>query len=353
MTTAQKTCIKILFFLFLLVPSGRIFALSVSPSKLEISGDAGTQIKADMILLNDKDENQTFYSSYANFEAQGESGTPSFVRPHEDLAVWMRVPDTLTLAPFETKTIPLVITIPKDADPGGHFATVFWSTQPVADSEHAQLSISGSLGILVLLRVNGDVTEGGTILSFGTKDSIKKYDALPVNFVYRFNNTGDDRVKPAGTIVIKNILGMTAATLDGNLNQGNVLPHSIRKFESIWAKNNTDPAVVETVSGFFDKVSYEWHNFAFGRYTANLSLVYSTKNLSDSASTTFFVFPWQLLIVIVVILLLLYIVLRKMLRAYNRMLIAQVRMKIEEEIEEKHDHEEEKPVQTHRPRPRV
>ncbi len=332
----KKNSIKILIaFVFLTIPFLGAKALTVAPARLEISGNPGTQLRVDMILMNDKDENQVFYSSYANFEAQGETGTPSFIDPKDDLGTWMKVPETVSLVPFETKTIPVIVTIPTSADPGGHFAAVFWSTVPPGGTQPGQVAIGAKLGILVLLRVNGEITEDGSILSFNTKDNVKKFSALPVNFIYRFNNAGDDRAKPTGTLTIRNILGMKSKVLDGNPSQGNILPHSTRRFDLAWSKKDTASEQIETPVSFWDNVNYQWHNFAFGRYTATLSLVYTSKNIADTAGTSFYVFPWQLLIVIILVLVIGYFILRKLLRSYNKMLIAQVREKIEEEVEEK------------------
>lgn len=355
----KNPVIWFLAFVLLFTPLISAHALTVSPARLEIDGNPGSQLKIDMVLMNDKDENQVFYSSYANFEAQGESGTPNFVDPKEGLGTWMKVPESVTLSPFETKTVPVVISIPNTADAGGHFASVFWSTVPSQGSQPGQVAIGAKLGVLVLLRVNGDITENGSIVDFTTKDGIKKFSALPVTFTYRFNNAGDDRVKPVGTLTIKNILGMKRTVIDGNPSQGNVLPKSTRKFELAWNKKNAVNEVYVAPVGFWDNVSYQWKHFAFGRYTANLSLVYTSKNIADSATTTFYVFPWQLLIVIIIAAIIAYLLLKRIMRSYNRMLIAQVREKIEEEVEErleaKQEQEEEekvirKPKSHHRPR---
>lgn len=332
----------LLALVFLLSPFAGAKALTVSPARLEINGNPGTQLKIDMVLMNDKDENQIFYSSYANFEAQGESGTPSFVEPKDDLGTWMKVPETVTLSPFETKTVPVVISIPNSADAGGHFAAVFWSTIPPQGSQPGQVAIGAKLGILVLLRVNGDISEQGSIIDFSTKDGVKKFNALPVGFVYRFNNDGDDRVKPVGTLTVTNMLGMKTKVLDGNPSQGNVLPHSTRKFELSWVKQNTSNETTVLPIGFWDTVNYQWNNFALGRYKATLALQYSSKNLTDSAVATFVVFPWQLLVVILLGLIIAYFILKRLIRSYNKMLIAQVREKIEEEIEEKMEEKQER-----------
>jgi hypothetical protein len=131
------------------------------------------------------------------------------------------------------------------------------------------------------------------------------------------------------------MIGMKRAVLDGNPSQGNILPHSTRRFDLAWTKKNLVVEGMTLPTSFWSAVGYEWDNFAFGKYTATISLLYTSKNLTDTASTTFYVLPWQLLLVIITGLVLVYLILRKILRSYNKMLIAQVREKIEEEVEEK------------------
>jgi flagellar biosynthesis/type III secretory pathway M-ring protein FliF/YscJ len=149
---------------------------------------------------------------------------------------------------------------------------------------------------------------------------------------------------------------MKSKVIDGNPNQGNVLPKSVRRFETAWTKGNTNygDEVEMMPMGFWEKVSYEWKNFAFGKYTATLTLTYTSKKLVDSATTSFYVFPWHLLLVVLAVLVVIWFIFRKILMAYNRMLIAQVREKIEEEIEEKLEKKQEDHQSTKKhTRPRV
>ncbi len=312
-------------------------ALTVSPVKIEITGNPGEVIVEDTILINETDNTEVLYSSYSNFEAQGESGSPAFIEPKEGLGTWMSAPESVTLKPGETKIVPVRITIPSNAEAGGHFAVVFWgSTSP--KEKRTSVGVGAKTGILMLLRVNGDISEEGGILEFGTVNNQRFYTSLPVNFYYRFQNSGGDRIKPEGKVVIKNMLTFVSARIPGNPVEGNVLPSSTRKFQTAWKgdSGSTNPEDLED-GNFFTKVGREWNNFGFGHYTAKIALAYGNKNQVSEGSVGFWVFPWHLTLFVVVSALILYYVLRKLIRRYNKWVI----LKAEEML--KKEQEKEKP----------
>jgi len=336
----KKIILIALFALFLFGFSGVAHALTLTPIRLEISGDPGQLVIQEMTLINELSTPQTYYSSYANFEAQGETGTPTFVEAKDDLGTWMEVPASIILAPGESKTVPIKINIPKNADAGGHFAAIFWGTAPTVQTPGA-VAIGAKTGMLVLLRVNGAVNEKGGILEFGTVNKQTFYTSLPVSLYYRFQNSGNDRIKPAGNVVFKDTIGLTAAKIDGNPVEGNILPDSVRKFETVWQGKNGPTSPTEKDQGnFFDKVGYEWNNFAFGRYKAELNLTYGTENQVASAAFSFWVFPWHLTIFVIVLLALVLFIGRKLLKHYNHWVIAQaekmLKMEAEKETHENH-----------------
>jgi len=321
-------------FASLFLFASQALALTLSPARLEISGNPGQTLSADLILINTEAQPQTYYSSYAAFEAEGETGAPKFVEGATDgLSTWMSAPSSVTLQGLETKKVQLVIRIPKDADPGGNFAAIFWSTQQPAGAGGSQVSIGAKLGTLVLLRVNGDVKEGGALLSYGTADNQSFFTSLPVSFTYRFQNSGNDRVKPAGTISINNILGIGAATINANDKDGNVLPQSIRKFTALWSKQQTDPSA-PAVTGYWNNVVNEWHNFAFGRYSAHLDVTYGTANTRVTGTAVFWVIPWHLLLLILLGLLIVYFIFRAEIHAYTRGVIRSA-MEYQRKMDEK------------------
>ena len=289
-----------------LLLSSQVLALTISPVRIEISGNPGQTLNGELLLSNEQEGTRTFYSSSEKFEAAGETGAPTFVFTDEGLATWIETISQVTLEPEEKKTIPFTIKIPQNADPGGHFAAIFWGTSPPKSEESGAVSVAAKVGVLVLLKVTGEIEEGVGLLEFHTKDEQKFFDALPINFVFRFSNSGGDRVKPEGEITIKNMLGRVVAVLPANKTKGNVLPNSIRKFETIWEKIDEDEAKkaeIETEGeeetdekgqGFIQGLKREKNNFAFGRYTANLELECGANAEKAQASFSFFVIPWRI-----------------------------------------------------------
>ncbi len=330
--------ILILGIVFLL--SGNALALTVSPVKAEIFGDPGQTIQGELILSNEQKETKTFYASFENFEAQGETGTPNFVSSKEGLAAWITAPTEITLQPEEKVIIPFSIVIPQNAEPGGHFAAIFWSTALPEAQGGGQMAVGAKIGSLILLKVSGEIKEGGGILEFSSQNKQKFFSVLPISFEYRFQNSGGDRVKPEGEIKIKNLFGGTSVTLDANKGQGNILPASIRKFKVSWTGKEvkregffgmvkrqfsnivfgrnifiasihefdvslTGEEVKIEKKGFFAMVKKQWSNFTLGRYTAELNIKYGAENKEANASYSFFVIPWQLLSIVFVILVIL------------------------------------------------
>lgn len=295
-------------------------ALTISPARIELNADPGTTISNEFTVINEQEGDQTFYTSVENFEAQGESGTPNFTVSKEGFAGWVVVTDKLTLKKGEKVKVKFSVAVPKDADAGGHFAAIFLSTVPPT-AKGGEVSVGAKVGMLMLLRVSGDIKEGGGALSFALKGDGHFATTLPINFVYRFNNTGNDRINPVGNVIIKNMLGMETIRLNANPATGNVLPSSTRRFDVIWGNN---PPLPESAS-FLSHVSYEFNNFAFGLYFADLSVTFGASGASNN-SLVFFVFPWHLLVVILAVLLTIFLFLRAGLRRYNKFIIQQARL---------------------------
>ena len=166
-------------------------ALTISPVRFEISGDPGQTLIGEMTLFNEREIAETFYSSFESFEARGgEDGTPDFIPAQKGLPTWIKTEPRITLEPGETKIVPFSIEIPKEADPGGHFAAIFWSNVPPVEVGEEQMVVGARIGTLVLLRVSGEIKEGGGVLEFGAENKI--FTHLPISLFYRFANDGND-----------------------------------------------------------------------------------------------------------------------------------------------------------------
>jgi len=208
----------------------------------------------------------------------------------------------------ERITIPIEITIPKDSQPGGLYASVLVSVVPSTEEAQAnqgQTKVISRLGTLFFVRVEGDVNESGRLQSFKVSDivapkikiknslgeeaeklaqsatdkfySIFKngfYEKGPIAFEIVFRNDGNVHLIPSGKIEIKNLLGKKVGEV--NVDKYFVMPNSLR----------------ERVVGWDDK-------FLLGRYTAVLTLDknYQQKpNGPETMGVSFWVIPWKILL---------------------------------------------------------
>ncbi|MBI1975109.1 MAG: hypothetical protein HYS57_01965 [Parcubacteria group bacterium] len=325
--------IPILLLVGEVVLSFQAHALTISPVRFEIAGDPGQTLNGEIELLNEESETKTFYSSVQNFEARGDSGTPYFLMDtNKGLASWTSVKESVVLEAGERKTIPFTIKISPGTQGGGYFAAIFWSTTPPTQQQEGQVAVAGKLGTLILLSVTGEVKEGGGLLDFTIDGDRRMVISLPITFVYRFSNDGNARVKPIGELRIKNLLGFTAVALDANRRDGNVLPGSTRKFDTVWFERGQDKLAVfsppaedaENKSGFFPAAKNQLQNFAFGPYRAKLALNYGGDK-NTSADFWFWVIPWQLLSIVIIILAIIGFLGTWGIKKYNRWIIAKVR----------------------------
>ena len=295
-------------------------ALTVSPAKIEITGDPGTTVSAEIILYNEQNEEKKLFTSAENFEPSGDTGAPKFIGSDTGLATWIKLGSAVTIAQGEKKTIPFTITIPKDATPGGYFGAVFFGNQPPVSKDGGEVSVGGKIGVLVLLRVSGQVTESAGFSEFKVHNGKRFFSSLPLEFSYKINNDGGDRIVPLGEVKIKNTFALTSATVSANKTEGSVLPGSVRKFVFLWGEKPTTE-----VKGFLANLKLQWSDFHFGWYTAHMNIAWGAgtdQRIKDSVH--FFIIPWQLLIVVLPILCVLFLFFRFALRKYNSWIISKV-----------------------------
>jgi hypothetical protein len=162
-------------------------------------------------------------------------------------------------------------------------------------------------GPLLLVRIAGEVVERGAITEFSVNPD--SATSLPVDFALRFQNTGTVHVKPVGVVKITNMFGGTSAVIPINEMGGNVLPDSARVFSSTWQREELPENASEFVK--------EWKNFGFGQYTATVILNYGASDQVASATTSFWVMPWMLIVLAIVLIVIVVLLVQQ----YNRWLI--------------------------------
>lgn len=325
---------KIAIFIILLVLGLNFFpsqsqALTISPAKFILEADPGETLETQMSVLNDHDTTLTFYPVFERYTTRGDE--PIFIPETTGLPSWIAtVPAQLTLGPKGMGNVSVLIKVPKDAEPGGHYAVIFWSSaSPGKSAEESGMSIVTRVGSLVLLEVSGNVVESAEIDNFKAPKTL--FSRLPVGFSYDLKNTGTVHLAPEGKLIIKNIFGRTSAILEVNPANLYALPGTIRNFSTQnWEPEGGMPKIEG--EGFFSELKREKVGFALGYYRANLDLEYGKEGKQTAqASFGFFVFPWRIITISVLILGLLLLLLTKGVQKYNQWVIKKVKASLLEE----------------------
>lgn len=285
-----------------LMPGNHAKALTISPTRIELAADPGSSASGTFKLFNEQSTDQTLYIKFVNFEPKDETGEPVFVPGGNGLPRWVSAPESVRARAKEYTSVDFTINVPWNAEPGGYFAGIFASRTAPESADGGDVTLQSEVGSLILFRVNGQFAEGETILEFDTKNRKHWLTSLPVEFYYRFQNSGDDRIKPLGDITIKNMFGGTTKVINANRTVGSVLPKSIRRYDAAWVtggggtenEQNQIPQQPENLS-FAETLKWQWQHFALGRYTANIQLTINNDAARSYAqSVSFWVVPWEL-----------------------------------------------------------
>ena len=255
-------------------------ALSVSPPTSSIDVGVGQKYVKKIGLDNISDLTRIVSVEVHNFAANGEDGEARLTQDESSYSLkdWIKVsPSVATIKPREHQDFEVTITVPPNAPPGGHFGAVVFSPSAGAATGGASLSVVSQVTSLILLRVPGDAKEAASIQSLTActaKDSTKTkcdkstsvFRSNDLAFTTRVQNSGNVQVMPQGTITVRNMLGKKVAQIP--LTGANVLPDSVRRFETKWKAKHP-----------------------FGQYKVTVDLKYGSTDQTLSKSTTFWIFP--------------------------------------------------------------
>lgn len=265
--------------------------LSVSPTLFEMTANPGQDWKSTVRVVNANAYEIKVYVDVINFEAQGETGQVKFLplldkeTEGQTLAEWIH-PEMkeVTIPAEQTMEIPFAISVPPNADPGGHFAALLIGTKSLDNGgKQTLVETSQVVTSLVFLRVTGDINEKGVIREFRSTQSVVEKPKM--SFELRFENSGNVQVLPQGDIRIFNMWGQERGVIPVNRQTmfGNVLPKQIRKYSFNWEG--------------------EWSLADMGRYKAVATLAYGLESRQFANSeTTFWVIPWKILLLILLLL---------------------------------------------------
>lgn len=269
-------------------------AVTVGPVRLEYSVNPGEVVTGDILLLNESNTPQSFYSSFDRF-TENDNGEKIFIKDVLGFSSWFEIPESVSLSAGEQQHIPFTLRVPSDAPPGGHFAVMWWGTGNPNAKEG--LSIVTRAGILVYLRVAGDIQENASLSNFSSSKKIAFSD--PITFIAAVKNSGNVAITPKGKIAIQNIFGVEKASIPFNPNGAIVLPGNTKRIESSWSFG-----------------SWMW-----GVYKASAQVNYGESDLETEATEWILVFSPIPSFIVLGILFLIF-VFPPFIRGYNKRVIA-------------------------------
>ena len=258
---------------------GTIGDFVVGPGKIDVALKPGQSKIIEVTVANRTGERRIFNLVPEDAQGSQDPETPVVLlgadRGPYSLKDYISVPYTrFELNNNERARIPVTISIPEDAQPGGLYGSLLVNTLAIkqvgADEEGAtpQSAIMARIGTLFFITVPGEVQRSGVLKEFDTVPSQKFYQNGPINFGVLYENTGSIHLAPYAEVRIKNMFDEEVGYL--TLDPWFVLPQSVRLREFSWDRD-----------------------MLFGRYTAVVSLNRGYDDVIDEKSTTFWVLPWK------------------------------------------------------------
>ncbi len=286
--------------------AGPAQGIQISPVLIDLNANKGGDYTLKITVTNVTAQDLVLKGAVNDFKAKDETGTPEVILDDSETSSgfsfkrWVSLPQNIPLKTKESKVVSVDVNVPAEAEAGGHYGVVRFTGVPPGE-ENSNVSIAASVGVLVLARVDGTITESLQLKDFYIAKNNKRTSLAqngPIDIVERIQNNGNVHVKPEGTITVKNMFGSTVASLPISKPARNILPDSTRKFTQTFGK--------------------KW---MFGKYTARLEANYGYTNKTLTSSFTFWVIPYKLILISLLIIVLLFFILRKGLKYYNNKIV--------------------------------
>lgn len=283
--------------------------IQISPVLIDLNAEKSNSYNLKITVTNVTAGELVLKQNINDFRAKDESGNPEIILDENDvdptfsLKSWMTPAPNMTLKSKESRVVDVQVDVPADAEAGGHYGVVRFSGFAPGTENDENVAIAASVGVLVLARVNGAITESLRVKDFFVEKEGKKtglLQASPLTLVQRLENDGNVHVKPKGTITVKNMFGSTITAAEINETGRNILPNSTRRLAQ--------------------EVNKKW---MFGRYTAQLDATYGYGNKVLTSTVSFWVIPYRLILIVLLVLIVLFFGIKKGLKRYNDKVIQQ------------------------------
>lgn len=145
------------------------------------------------------------------------------------------------LPPSDSKTVEVELRVPPKAQPGGHYATIYFQQLGPARKDVTQTAIIGQVGALAFVTVKGNISRE---LKQASQMSV---EAEPGGYAFSLplKNTGNTHLLPSVSFVIYDWRGKVIARPRAQL--GLLLPYTDRAYTAHWKAGVFDSYTVRAV----------------------------------------------------------------------------------------------------------
>lgn len=275
----------------------------LEPAKTEVFLKPGEKTTKTLSIVNRTDREQVFTVEVEDFTGSkdpnqvvvllGNDRSPYSLKDYIKPEV-----NSFKLKSKQRAVLSVTISIPADAEPGGHYGSVLVSSAPSGSEEEAadnKARTVSRIGALYFVRVAGKVNEDGKLTDFKLAKNKVLYEQPPVDFELMFENNSSVHLTPNGYIEIKNMLGRTVDKID--VPPFFSLPDSLRGSQVSWG-----------------------NGFAFGRYvaTAHINRGYrENPDVTDVQKIAFWILPWKVVVGLLVVVVLAFFIIRRLMGSFE------------------------------------
>lgn len=273
----------------------------VGPGRVEVEIEPGDTVIRYITVANRVSDNRAFKITVEDVAGSKDlENTVTLLGEKEGpytIKDYISFPEnSLELALGERARIPITITVPSDAEPGGHYGSVLVSTiktdKKKADENTPRSPIVARVGTLFFVTVPGDVVRSGETKQITLPDKKWWYEQGPIKFSILYENTGSVHVNPYGELRINNIFGEEVGFVE--LEPWFALPDSLRSRDIIWDRE-----------------------LLFGRYTATAFINRGYDDIVDEVTVSFWVLPWKIMVAVFLVLFITFFSLRAFFRTFE------------------------------------
>jgi hypothetical protein len=252
----------------------------VGPGKVELDIKPGESKTVNLLISNRMGDERVFNLDVEDIRGSDDPETPVVLLGSDkgpySLRDYVSFDQSSFDLPHATRAVvPVTISIPADAEPGGYYGSVLVSTASKpndASGAEGAAHVISRIGVLFFVRVPGDVKEEGKMVQFDTTAGKHLFASGPISFGISFQNTGNVHLNPYGEIRVKNIFGEEVGFVE--VVPWFALPNSLRFREVVWNRDHL-----------------------FGIYTAEARINRGYDNIVDTSSVTFVIVPWKSILV--------------------------------------------------------